>query len=119
MKMRPDPIFNDPISDWKASDSWRNQRIRAEVLRRTRSFFESRDFLEVETPLLSGEVVVEAHIDPVAVTLPDDARTPERGRAMWLQAGTAYFLDEGVIFLANGAKQTKIGLTLNGRVALQ
>jgi lysyl-tRNA synthetase class 2 len=40
-------------------------RQRAELLRRLRAFFHERDFLEVETPLVSDEVIPELHIEPL------------------------------------------------------
>jgi len=73
-------------SNWPATAPWRNLRLRADLLRRLRAFFESRDFLEVETPQLSSEAVVETHIDPLAVPLRDDPRGRNTGRPMWLQA---------------------------------
>ena len=44
--------------------SWNNLRLRALLLRRLREFFEARGFLEVETPILSADTVVDQHIDP-------------------------------------------------------
>ncbi|NOY29047.1 MAG: EF-P lysine aminoacylase GenX [Planctomycetes bacterium] len=49
-----------------------NQKIfnlerRSELLSALRQFFLDRDFLEVETPLLSSEVIPEQHIEPVVV----------------------------------------------------
>lgn len=38
---------------------------RADLLRRLREFFDSRGFLEVETPLLAKEVIPELHIEPL------------------------------------------------------
>jgi lysyl-tRNA synthetase class 2 len=38
---------------------------RAELLRRLRDFFHARNFLEVETPLLSPEIIPELHIEPI------------------------------------------------------
>ena len=40
-----------------------------DLLARTRSFFEQRGVLEVDTPLLAEGVVVEPHIDPIQCTV--------------------------------------------------
>jgi lysyl-tRNA synthetase class 2 len=76
--------------DWTPAASWENLRLRAELLARTRAFFAARDFLEVETPLLSADVVVDRHLDPVGVVLPDDPRRPQVGRSMWLQTSPEF-----------------------------
>jgi lysyl-tRNA synthetase class 2 len=60
-------------------------RERAALLRRLREFFERRGFLEVQTPLLSHEVVVDRHLDPLPVTLFADPRRPQEGPTFWLQ----------------------------------
>jgi lysyl-tRNA synthetase class 2 len=41
---------------------------RASLLRSLREFFHSRDFIEVETPLLAAEVIPELHIEPIVTT---------------------------------------------------
>lgn len=51
---------------------------RSDLLCALRLFFLERDFVEVETPLLSGEVIPELHIEPIRVT---GDRAP-----LWLQA---------------------------------
>ena len=65
-------------------------RRRAELLRRTRGFFESRGFLEVETPLLSSDVVVDRHIEPFRV-----------GNDLWLQTSPEFAMKR---LLAAGAE---------------
>jgi lysyl-tRNA synthetase class 2 len=65
-------------------------RLRAELLARVRSFFAERAFLEVETPLLSADTVVDRHLDPLSVILPDDPRNTGRGRTMWLQTSPEF-----------------------------
>ena len=65
-------------------------RRRAELLKRVRLFFESRDFLEVETPLLSHDVVVDQHLDPLSVTLFNDPRETQRGPTLWLQTSPEF-----------------------------
>jgi elongation factor P--(R)-beta-lysine ligase len=45
---------------------------RAAVRRTLRELFDARGFVEVDTPVLSREVLPEAHIDPIVVSLDDD-----------------------------------------------
>jgi lysyl-tRNA synthetase class 2 len=65
-------------------------RHRAELLAKTRSFFDSRGFVEVETPLLSHDTVVDRHLDPIPVTLFRDPRQPQHGETMWLQTSPEF-----------------------------
>jgi lysyl-tRNA synthetase class 2 len=71
--------------DFAPTASWANLRLRAQLLRRLRLFFDRHGFLEVETPLLSQDTVVDRHLDPLPVTVFDDPRSPDIGRTMWLQ----------------------------------
>lgn len=63
---------------------------RAELLARVRSFFAERAFLEVETPLLSADTIVDRHLDPLRVILPEDPRDPSRGPTRWLQTSPEF-----------------------------
>lgn len=77
-------------SDFRPAARWEYLRLRAELLAKTRAFFAARGFLEVETPLLSADVVVDKHLDPLAVTLPDDVRRPNVGQQFWLQTSPEF-----------------------------
>jgi lysyl-tRNA synthetase class 2 len=72
------------------------------MLRKVRSFFERREFLEVETPLLSADTVIDRHLDPIPITLFDDPRNPEGGRRMWLQTSPEFGMKR---LLAAGAER--------------
>jgi len=68
----------------------RDARTRATLLKRLRTFFDSRGFLEVKTPLLSHDVVVDRHLDPLSVTLFPDPREPDVGPKLWLQTSPEF-----------------------------
>src|SRR5688572_21350971 len=73
---------------------------RAELLKTVRWFFDDRGFLEVETPLLSRDTVVDRHLDPIPVTLFNDPRQHERGERLWLQTSPEFAMKR---LLAAGA----------------
>lgn len=75
--------------------------MRADLLRRLRQFFFERDFLEVETPLLSADVVVDLHLDPFHTTRAPDPREPEQGRRLWLQTSPEFAMKR---LLASGGE---------------
>lgn len=53
--------------DFRPTADWSALRLRAELLHKVRSFFCDRGFLEVDTPLLSADTVIDRHLDPFAV----------------------------------------------------
>ncbi len=80
-------------ADFRPTASWPRLQLRAEMLRRTREFFHQCGFLEVETPILSAETVVDRHLDPFSLpwgeaalrgTVPFSLRE-NRDSPLWLQ----------------------------------
>ncbi len=47
--------------------SWDTLQQRASILRTIRAFFDDRGYTEVHTPLLSHDIVVDAHLDPFSL----------------------------------------------------
>jgi lysyl-tRNA synthetase class 2 len=86
--------------DFLPSASLDMLRRRAELLARVRRFFDERGFLEVETPLLSHDSVVDRHLDPLPLTLFADPRQPGRGERLWLQTSPEFAMKR---LLAAGA----------------
>src|SRR5687768_2097171 len=81
---------DESIADFLPSASLAMLETRAVLLRRVREFFDRRGFLEVETPLLSHDVVVDRHLDPLPVMLFDDPRQQEVGQKLWLQTSPEF-----------------------------
>ncbi len=71
--------------DFRPTASWANLRLRAELLRRVREFFHEQGFVEVETPILSAETVIDRYLDPFDVPLHDTSASSDAGRRYWLQ----------------------------------
>lgn len=92
----------DNSPEFTPTASWSNLRQRAQLLKRLRSFFDERDFFEVETPLLSCDTVIDQHLDPIPVTLFDDPTEPDVGRRMWLQTSPEFSMKR---LLAAGAER--------------
>src|SRR5690606_19555697 len=45
-----------------------------------------------ETPILSADIVVDRHLDPLSTVLYDDPLAPERGRTMYLQTSPEFHM---------------------------
>jgi lysyl-tRNA synthetase class 2 len=76
--------------DFRPTASWHNLRLRSELLREVRRFFHGRGFLEVETPLLSADTVVDRHLDPFPVVVADHQAGSGSGRTCWLQTSPEF-----------------------------
>ncbi len=80
----------DKDVDFRSTASVETLKARAQILRKARAFFDAREFVEVQTPLLSADTVVDRHLDPVPVLLPSDPFDLNVGRKMWLQSSPEF-----------------------------
>jgi lysyl-tRNA synthetase class 2 len=87
--------------DFLPTASWENLRLRARLLGKVRQFFDARGFLEVETPILSADIVVDRHLDPFVVPLDDCPRIGSAPRRFWLQTSPEFGMKR---LLAAGAE---------------
>ncbi len=81
----PDMASTD---DFRPTASLEKLRLRAGLLRSLREFFHHHGMLEVETPILSSDTVVDRHLDPVCV-LPH-GRTGGVPGPFWLQTSPEF-----------------------------
>ena len=87
--------------DFRPTASLENLRRRAELLTALRQFFVARDFLEVTTPLLSRDTIIDRHIEPLRVRLNADPWKPESGPIWFLQTSPEFHMKR---LLAAGAE---------------
>lgn len=89
----------------ESSDQWRPTaslaalQRRAGLLRAVRRFFDERGFLEVDTPALSADTVVDRHIEPFSTGVPAEVGKPPR--RLWLQTSPEFAMKR---LLAAGAE---------------
>ena len=74
--------------DFRPTADWPNLRLRADLLRQLREFFHTHGFLEVETPLLAADTVIDRHLDPFPVRA--DADHAGQNRTRWLQTSPEF-----------------------------
>ena len=86
----------DPNS-FRPTASWETLRLRARLLARVREFFARSGFLEVETPILSADTVVDRHLDPFGLEADPWPGVPQR---LWLQTSPEFAMKR---LLAAGA----------------
>jgi lysyl-tRNA synthetase class 2 len=67
-----------------------NLRYRSEQLRRIRNFFRERNFVEVQTPVLSADTVVDLHVEPIAVTDSSLPQTQHGNRTYYLRTSPEF-----------------------------
>jgi elongation factor P--(R)-beta-lysine ligase len=84
--------------DFRPTARWENLRRRAELLGQVRKFFDEQGFLEVETPILSADTVVDRHLDPFQTSVPGESGRPPR--TLWLQTSPEFAMKR---LLAAGA----------------
>ena len=93
----------DP-ADFRPTANWDALRLRAMLLRELRQYFDERGFLEVETPILSADTVIDRHLDPFYADCPHPKplSTGEgpNSRRMWLQTSPEFAMKR---LLAAGA----------------
>ncbi len=82
--------------DWQPTATIQALQDRAKVLRLIRDFFDTRNFMEVQTPCLSRDVVVDRYIEPLSV----EVRLPEGTKTFWLQTSPEFAMKR---LLAAGA----------------
>jgi elongation factor P--(R)-beta-lysine ligase len=98
-----------PRLEYLPTASLTNLRRRADLLRRLRVFFVDNGFLEVETPILSADTVVDRHLDPFEVQIencpqpspPAPLPMGEGRKRYWLQTSPEFGMKR---LLAAGAK---------------
>ena len=78
--------FDLPKPESMTAMSRETLRSRAEWLRRLREFFWERSFIEVETPVVSRDTVIDLHIDPIPLSLPG------RSSRFYLQTSPEYLM---------------------------
>ena len=77
-------------------------RQRAEIMKRVRGFFDERNFFEIETPILSHDIVVDRYLHPIGISKKEVTGVGDDVEKMlWLQTSPEFGMKR---ILAAGAQ---------------
>ena len=74
---------------WKPTATIAALKTRAKIIKTIREFFESREVLEVETPLLSNGTVTDVHLDPFVTEFEHSSKSNE-STSLYLQTSPEF-----------------------------
>ncbi len=74
--------------DFRSTASWPILELRAQLLMQLRAFFATRNFIEVETPILSADTVIDRHLDPLETQL----AVPGGSQRLYMQTSPEFAL---------------------------
>ncbi|MBS0211476.1 MAG: EF-P lysine aminoacylase GenX [Planctomycetes bacterium] len=77
-------------ADYLPSASWPIIQLRARLLQQVRQFFDTRGFVEVDTPVLSADTVVDRQLDPIEAEFRPDVRSAAGARRLFLQTSPEF-----------------------------
>ncbi len=78
------------MTDWAPGASNAALRLRAKLLQAAREFFNVRNVLEVETPLLTSHTVTDVHIESLRVAIAPGAETSFSAPPFYLQTSPEF-----------------------------
>ena len=91
------PSTDDPF---QSTASISMLRRRSQLLREIRQFFETRDFMHVETPLISRDTVIDRYIEPVQISESNVTGDDSKTETLFLQTSPEFAMKR---LLASGA----------------
>lgn len=96
------PASAKHFDTWRPTCSLQTLKARAAMLQATRDFFRSRGYLEVDTPCLSRDVVIDAWLEPMSLRSGNDTwylqTSPEAHMKRLLAAGSGSIFQISRVF---------------------
>lgn len=78
--------------NWRPSATREQLRFRAHCLKQVRTFFEQRDVLEVETPILGSAGSTDPFLDSFITELTPTGKPSAKGQRLWLQTSPEFHM---------------------------
>ena len=101
------PASAEHFETWRPTCSFQTLKARAAMLQATRDFFRSRGYLEVDTPCLSRDVVIDAWLEPMSLRSGNDTwylqTSPEAHMKRLLAAGSGSIFQISRVFRSGEA----------------